>query len=77
MLKNYAISKTTNNWILSLDAGEVIPTELKKEMEEVLKNPKFDGYYFPRKSYIGKMGEACRPVSFTPAKAVQKGKGQV
>ncbi|UCC91212.1 MAG: glycosyltransferase family 2 protein [Candidatus Aenigmatarchaeota archaeon] len=54
ILKNYAISKTRKDWVLSLDADEVITPELRKETEEVLKNPKFDGYYFPRKSYIGK-----------------------
>lgn len=53
-LKNYAISKTSNNWILNLDADERVTNELRKEIESELENPEFNGYYFPRKSYIGK-----------------------
>jgi glycosyltransferase involved in cell wall biosynthesis len=53
-LKNYAISQTSHNWVLNLDADERITETLRKEIEEVLKDPKFDGYYFPRKSYVGK-----------------------
>lgn len=53
-LKNYAISKTSNKWILNLDADERVTEELRKEMEKIFENPEFDGYYFPRKSYVGK-----------------------
>ena len=53
-LKNFAISKTSNNWVLNLDADERVTEDLRKEIERTLENPGFDGYYFPRKSYVGK-----------------------
>lgn len=53
-LKNYAISKARNTWVLNLDADERISGKLRKEIERALENTEFDGYYFPRKSYVGK-----------------------
>lgn len=50
--KNFAIDKTSNLWILSVDADERITPELRKEIERVLTNPSFDGYLFPRKNYF-------------------------
>jgi len=53
-LKNFALSKTKHNWVLNIDADERIPPELAQEIKEILKNPKSDGYYIPRKSFMGK-----------------------
>ncbi|MEM5871812.1 MAG: glycosyltransferase family 2 protein [Candidatus Aenigmatarchaeota archaeon] len=53
-LKNYGIEKAKNLWILNIDADERVTNELREEIENVLKNPKHDGYYIPRKSFIGK-----------------------
>lgn len=53
-LKNFAISKVSSRWVLNMDADERVTKELRKEIEDILDNPKFDGYYFPRKSYMGK-----------------------
>jgi glycosyltransferase involved in cell wall biosynthesis len=53
-IKNIGIDKAKNLWILNIDADERVTDELRKEIEYVLKNPKFDGYYIPRKSFIGK-----------------------
>jgi glycosyltransferase involved in cell wall biosynthesis len=53
-LKNYAISQTSHPWILNLDADERVTDELRMEIEEALGKPHFNGYYFPRKSYVGK-----------------------
>lgn len=53
-LKNIGIDKSKNDWIINLDADERIPDELRKEIETVMKNPKHDGYYIPRKSFVGK-----------------------
>jgi len=50
--KNYALSKAKFDWILSLDADEVISKELSQEIKEELKDPKFDAYTIPRKNII-------------------------
>ncbi|MEW6407158.1 MAG: glycosyltransferase family 2 protein [Patescibacteria group bacterium] len=53
--RNWAHSLAAYNWILLLDADERMTNELKKEIDNVLKNnPKFNGYDIPRKNYIGK-----------------------
>lgn len=50
--KNYAVSKASNEWILSLDADEVLDPRLKKEILEIVaKNPNA-AYRIQRKSYI-------------------------
>lgn len=52
--KNYATSKTSNDWIFNVDADEIVTDALTKEIEQALADPKFDGYYIPRKSFLGK-----------------------
>lgn len=50
--KNFAIDKTSYDWIFSIDSDEVCPEKLKNKIIEILKNPKYDGYRFPRKNYF-------------------------
>jgi glycosyltransferase involved in cell wall biosynthesis len=51
--KNSAIDKTTNEWVLSLDADERIGLELRQEIEDALQeNPPVDGYWIARKNYF-------------------------
>ncbi len=51
--KNSAIEKTTNEWVLSLDADERIGPELRQEIEKVLQEePPVDGYWIARKNYF-------------------------
>lgn len=50
--RNYAISKATSEWVLVLDADEVVPSTLSKKIKELLKNPKADYYRIPRKNII-------------------------
>ncbi|MDH5717484.1 MAG: glycosyltransferase family 2 protein [Spirochaetia bacterium] len=54
--KNRALSLCTNDWILSIDADEVIPKPLQEEIINVIsKNNSYDGYYIRRISnYCGK-----------------------
>jgi glycosyltransferase involved in cell wall biosynthesis len=48
-----AVSKTTNDWVIYLDADETIPEELKNEIvEKIAGNNRFDSYYIPRKNYF-------------------------
>lgn len=51
--KNFAVSKTKNNWILSVDADERITSDLKKEILNMLKKDEMQyyGYKIPRKNY--------------------------
>ena len=53
--KNSLIKKCSQEWILFLDADEVLSDELKSSIVKELKNPKADGYILNRKTfYSGK-----------------------
>ena len=53
--KNLAISKCNGNWILVLDADEVVNDALRKEILENLKKPAENiGFKIKRKFYLGK-----------------------
>ncbi|WP_291490372.1 glycosyltransferase family 2 protein [Desulfurella sp.] len=43
--KNFAIEKLSTDWILSIDADEVVSSSLKDEILKAIKNSKFDSYY--------------------------------
>ena len=49
--KNYALSKSSNDWVLFVDADERITSELKEEIS-ALNSKNFNGYYIPRKNII-------------------------
>lgn len=52
--KNFAISKCTGDWILVLDADEVVSKELKEEIQKIIAKPGIKtGFRIPRKLYIG------------------------
>ncbi|HEY9678224.1 MAG TPA: glycosyltransferase family 2 protein [Drouetiella sp.] len=54
--KNFAIELAANEWILSLDADEVVTPELAKEIQDTLDSPSLencDGYKIPRVLFIG------------------------
>lgn len=48
--KNIAIDLCTSDWILLLDADEVVSPELRREIEEVLRNPQFSAFWIPRRN---------------------------
>jgi glycosyltransferase involved in cell wall biosynthesis len=53
--KNSAIAKATCDWVLSLDADEVVPSELREEILKATSNTESDaagGYWMPRMNYI-------------------------
>ena len=53
--KNFAISKCTGDWILVLDADEIVSDSLRDEILKTIKNPGIKtGFFIPRKLYIGK-----------------------
>jgi glycosyltransferase involved in cell wall biosynthesis len=59
--KNSAIEKTRNEWVLSLDADERIPPELRREIETILKGtPSCEGYRIARRNFfLGRWIRRC------------------
>lgn len=54
--KQLALEKAKGNWILQLDADEQVSPKLTQEIQKTIEsNPKFNGYYIPRKNwFLGK-----------------------
>jgi glycosyltransferase involved in cell wall biosynthesis len=52
--KNYALEKTSGEWVLSLDGDEEISPELKSEIASLIKSAesRFNGYSIPRRNII-------------------------
>ena len=51
--KNFALDQASEAWVLSLDADERVPPELRAELESVLAAPgPADGYAVPRKNFF-------------------------
>ncbi len=52
--RNWAYGQAKNKWVLSLDADEIITSELREEITALLKgNPPENGFTIPRRNYIG------------------------
>jgi len=52
--RNFAYSKASNEYVLSLDADERITPELRDEIIEIFrKGPTFNGYNLPHRNYLG------------------------
>jgi len=50
--KNYGLSKASGEWILSIDADEVVSGPLKEEMRREMETRRYDGYFLKRSNYI-------------------------
>jgi len=52
--KQMAIDEASGDWILQLDADEIVSTELADEIKSKISDPKSDvqGYWMPRKNYF-------------------------
>jgi glycosyltransferase involved in cell wall biosynthesis len=58
--KNLAIDEASGDWILSLDADEVVSEELARSIREALSLPRGDGYLVDRHNYfLGKWIKGC------------------
>ncbi|MEW6295845.1 MAG: methyltransferase domain-containing protein [Candidatus Diapherotrites archaeon] len=53
--KNFGISKAKSEWVLSIDADEVVSDDLKKEILEAINSPRSgsDAFVISRKSFVG------------------------
>jgi glycosyltransferase involved in cell wall biosynthesis len=52
IVRNYALSRSIGEWILVLDADEVISPEMKEQIPELIRHRTYDGYWFRRRWYI-------------------------
>lgn len=50
--KQLAIDKARGDWILQLDADEIVTPELRKEIDQAIKKKDINGYWLPRKNYF-------------------------
>ncbi|MBI2066325.1 glycosyltransferase family 2 protein [Candidatus Woesebacteria bacterium] len=50
--RNFAISKTTGDWVFVLDADEEIPKGLALKLKKIVRRPKADYFRIPRKNII-------------------------
>jgi len=50
--KQMAIDACTGNWILQLDADEVVSPDLKDEILNTIKDTKYNGFWLKRKNYF-------------------------
>ncbi len=58
--KNLAIDEASGDWILSLDADEVVSKELARSLCDILSFPKSNGYLVDRHNYfLGKWIKGC------------------
>ncbi|KUK83678.1 MAG: glycosyl transferase family 2 [Microgenomates bacterium 39_6] len=62
--KNFAISKAKGDWILSLDADEVVSAKLAAELQRASQDLSYNGYYLPRKNII--FGRAIQHAGWYP-----------
>lgn len=76
--KNIGFKKAKYEFILSIDADEVVSEELKKEIQNILKGNKFKaGYFIPRKNIIfGKQIEYSGWYPDHQLRLFRKGKGE-
>lgn len=53
--KQRALDKAKGDWVLSIDADEVVTPELRAEIEKALRQERYNGYEIPRlSSYCGR-----------------------
>lgn len=58
--KNFAMSQAEHDWILSLDADEVVSAELLQQIKQVKEQPEFQAYRFKRlTNYCGQWIRHC------------------
>lgn len=74
--RNFGLEKAKEEWILFIDADEVIPPDLKKEITLAVKNKTMAGYYLRRQEFFNgkalKYGETAHYL----LRLGRKGKGK-
>ena len=72
--KNYAVSKTVGDWILSIDADERVSPELKEEMLKKIQQDNYVGYGLKRNNLI--FGKWIMDSDPRNVRLFRKGKGK-
>ncbi|KKS85075.1 MAG: Glycosyltransferase [Candidatus Gottesmanbacteria bacterium GW2011_GWA1_43_11] len=78
LLKQFALSKATKDWILLVDIDEFVSRQLQKEIKDVLSyEPKYDAYAVPYKNHF--LGHALKSKAQTYSKVrlFRRNKGSV
>jgi len=52
--RNYVLAKATGDWILVIDADEILSKELKGEIKNLINQKDYNGYLIPRRTYYTK-----------------------
>lgn len=78
--RNYALSKTTKEWVLFIDADERVSDKLREEINTTVINekinPKYNGFYIQRKDVIwGKMLKYGETGNFKILRLAKKNSG--
>jgi glycosyltransferase involved in cell wall biosynthesis len=76
--KNWALSKATGDWILSLDADEELTPKLIAEIEKTAANPAegVDGYFLKRRAFfLGKWIQHCGWWPDSQLRLIKRGRG--
>lgn len=50
--KNKAIDAALGDWVLQLDADEIVTNKLKEEIQKVVEDQKYNGYWIPRRNFF-------------------------
>lgn len=76
--KQKALDRSHSDWILQLDADEVVDEHLREEILEIIRNPtSFDAYDVPRRNYF--LGDWLRKGGQYPDRVIRlfrRGKGK-
>lgn len=62
--KNIATARAAHDWILNIDADEVVSAELAAEIQQTLAAPACVGYFMPRRTYY--LGDWIRHCGWYP-----------
>lgn len=76
--KAFAVEQATNDWILSVDADEILSPELQQSILEAKANPKYEGYNLNiLTNYCGKWIKHCGWYPKHKLRFLNKNKGHI